>query len=197
MRLARRPPSPHSANHLAALAAPRERRGINTLPFALLRQILKRAFTDHFTHEERTVPPARALVALTHVCGARRTIIPQLWEIVCRVEPPAMIRETVTRSRGMPLLMCSLRKSTTMRTGGDGQADRDEDEDEGADEDEDETEEWRRSEDDGDDEHVEDRHGIGRHEDEDKADELHGVYGHESSRGESDGSDDSGDNEWR
>ncbi|KAG5220402.1 hypothetical protein IMY05_C4599000100 [Salix suchowensis] len=173
---------------MLTIANPLRRHGINKLPFELLGEILKLASTDRFLYEERTVPPACTLVALSHVCGTWRTIIrgaPQLWTIVCGVEPPAMIREIVTLSQKMPLLIMLVeKKSDNEDEENDGQEHRDEDEDE--------TEEWLRSEDNGDDENVEERHGIERHDDEDKADELHGVDDHGSSDGES---DDEGDSE--
>ncbi|KAF9493023.1 hypothetical protein BDN71DRAFT_1450868 [Pleurotus eryngii] len=173
---------------MLTIANPLRRHGINKLPFELLGEIFKLASTDRFLYEERTVPPACTLVALSHVCGTWRTIIrgaPQLWTIVCGVEPPAMIREIVTLSQKMPLLIMLVeKKSDNEDEENDGQEHRDEDEDE--------TEEWLRSEDNGDDENVEGRHGIERHDDEDKADELHGVDDHGSSDGES---DDEGDSE--
>ncbi|KAF4580500.1 hypothetical protein EYR38_003098 [Pleurotus pulmonarius] len=90
---------------------PLHRRGINKLPLELLTEIFKLASTHRFLDEGRTVPPAYALIALSHVCGMWRAAIrgaPQLWTIVCGVEPPALVREIVALSQKMPLaILCA------------------------------------------------------------------------------------------
>ncbi|KAF4567095.1 hypothetical protein EYR40_006091 [Pleurotus pulmonarius] len=90
---------------------PLHRRGINKLPLELLTEIFKLASTHRFLDEGRTVPPAYTLIALSHVCGMWRAAIrgaPQLWTIVCGVEPPALVREIVALSQKMPLaILCA------------------------------------------------------------------------------------------
>ncbi|KAF4567111.1 hypothetical protein EYR40_006108 [Pleurotus pulmonarius] len=179
-------------------------RGMKKLPFELLVEIFNLASTRHFLYEERTVPPAYTLIELSHVCRTWRAAIrgaPQLWTIVCGIEPPAMIREIIELSRKMPLLILRVEEdSDDEDTEDDGQEHRDEDKYE--------TEEWEGTEDSSDDNSAEEWHGTEWREGGEGADGLQDAEDHsESSDGEgdhgrdsdadngSDSSDDSGDDD--
>ncbi|KAF4567115.1 hypothetical protein EYR40_006110 [Pleurotus pulmonarius] len=150
---------------------PLQRRGINKLPLELLVEIFYLASTNNFV-KERTVPPSYTLFELSHVCGSWRTAIrgaPQLWTMVCGIEPPEMIHEIIALSQKMPLAIVRVEKSDDQ---GDTEKSEEEHRDEG---DEDDAEEWHGIED-NDDVDAEEWHGI-EWEEEDSTNEPHeGIH---------------------
>ncbi|KAF4567091.1 hypothetical protein EYR36_010707 [Pleurotus pulmonarius] len=175
--------------------SPLQRRGINKLPLELLTEIFQLAATYPFLLEQGTVRPAYALFALSHVCGTWRAPIrgvPQLWAVVCGVEPPAMIREIVALAQNMPLVIFCAEgwhdcEGMCREWRGEDQDQDQERSDEGG---EDDAGGWLGVEDYSDGENgAQGPYGAESHDDEDRADEVHDAEDH---RRDSDGEGEDG-----